>query len=176
MEALQIILTFLKIGLVSFGGGWSTVGILRHEVVPRWMDEDQFRSLIAIAQSTPGPVALNAATMIGWNRGGLLIAAAATLSVVAVPVLLIVLAVKLAERVAIEQPSLDESLKTTSLAMLLMTLWALRPTSPDPLLLFYAAATFAISAFTKVNALWAILGAGAVNALFGPVLRSLLGL
>jgi chromate transporter len=176
MEALQIILTFLKIGLVSFGGGWSTVGILRHEVVPRWIDEDQFRSLIAIAQSTPGPVALNAATMIGWNRGGPLMAAAATLSVVAVPVLLIVLAVTLARRVGVEQPCLDESLKTTSLAMLLMTLWALRPGSPDPLLLFYAAATFAISAFTKINALWAILGAGAFNALAGPSIRALLGI
>ena len=65
MQILEIIWTFFKIGIVSFGGGWSIVGIIRNEVVPRWVDEQGFLSLIAIAQSTPGPIALNAATMIG---------------------------------------------------------------------------------------------------------------
>ncbi len=176
MEALQIILTFLKIGLQSFGGGWSTVGIIRHEVVPRWLGDEEFRSLMAIAQSTPGPIALNAATMIGWSRGGILMAAAATLSVVAVPISLIVIAALLAKRVSVDKASLDESLRTTSLGMMLMTLWALRPASLDPLLSLYALAAFAIGAFTRINVLWAILGAGAFNAIAGPPLRAFLGI
>ena len=176
MEALQVILTFLKIGLISFGGGWSTVGIIRHEVVPRWLGDEEFRSLIAIAQSTPGPIALNAATMIGWSRGGVLMAAIATLSVVAAPILLIVGAALLAKRVSVDQGALDESLRTTSLGMMIMTLWALRPVSLDPLLSLYALAAFAIGAFTKINVLWAILGAGVFNALLGQPIRSLLGI
>lgn len=176
MEALQVILTFLKIGLISFGGGWSTVGVIRHEVVPRWLGDEEFRSLIAIAQSTPGPIALNAATMIGWSRGGILMAAAATLSVVAAPMLLIVGSALLARRVSLDQGALDESLRTTSLAMMMMTLWALRPVSLDPLSALYALAAFAIGAFTRINVLWAILGAGVFNALAGPAIRAILGL
>ncbi|MCX7026757.1 MAG: chromate transporter [Spirochaetes bacterium] len=176
MRTLEVIITFFKIGIVSFGGGWSIVGIIRNEVVPRWISERDFGSLIAIAQSTPGPIALNAATMIGWQQGGFFSALAATLSVVAFPVGAIAAASLLAKRVKLNKRALDESLRTGSAAMMLMTLWALRPASADPLLLFFAVAAFALSAFTKFNALWTILGSGAVNALAGPAIRRLLGI
>ena len=176
MRAFEVILTFFKIGIVSFGGGWSIVGIIRNEVVPRWITDKDFASLIAIAQSTPGPIALNAATMIGWQQGGFFTALAATLSVVAFPVASIAAATLLAKRLRFSKGALDESLRTSSTAMMLMTLWALRPASADPLLLFFAVAAFVISAFTKFNVLWAILGSGAVNALAGPAIRSLLGI
>jgi chromate transporter len=173
MEAVQIILSFLKIGLVSFGGGWSIVGIIKHEVVPRWISEDQFTGLVAIAQSTPGPIALNAATMIGFSRGGLLLAAATTLSVVAAPILILILAALLIKRIPLQENALDESLRTTSLAMMLMTLWAFIPSVFDPLTVFYAAAAFILGAFTKINLLWAILGAGVLNIFLEPFFRPL---
>jgi chromate transporter len=175
MEALNIIWTFFKIGIIAFGGGWSTVGIIKNAVVPLWLNEEQFRSLIAIAQSTPGPIALNAATMIGWSRGGFFTAMAATLAVVTFPVLAIVLTSVLASKVSLKKNALNESLRTGSLAMMLMTLWVLRPMSLDPLLLLFAVGTFVISAFTKINALWAILGAGAINSFIGPAIRGLVG-
>jgi len=175
MQTLEIILAFLKVGVISFGGGWSTVGIIKNEVVPRWISGKDFASLIAIAQSTPGPIALNAATMIGWNHGGFLSALAATLSVVAFPVTTIAVTSLLAKRVHLDGKALNQSLKTGSTAMMLMTLWVLRPGNADPLLLAFAAGAFAISAFSKINALWAILGAGAINALLGPAIRTLLG-
>ena len=176
MRALEVIFTFFKIGIVSFGGGWSIVGIIRNEVVPRWISDQDFASLVAIAQSTPGPIALNAATMIGWQQGGFFTALAATLSVVAFPVAAIAAAALLAKRLRFDKLSLDESLRTGSTAMMLMTLWALKPTSADPLLLLFAAAAFGVSAFTKFNVLWMILGSGAVNALAGPAVRRLLGI
>jgi chromate transporter len=175
MQTLEIILAFLKVGVISFGGGWSTVGIIKNEVVPRWISDKDFSSLIAIAQSTPGPIALNAATMIGWSHGGFLSAMAATLSVVAFPMAAIATTSLLAKRVRLDGKALNESLRTGSMAMMLMTLWVLRPASADPLLLAFALGAFVISAFTKINALWAILGAGAVNAFLGPLIRSLLG-
>lgn len=176
MEALNVIWTFFKIGIIAFGGGWSVVGIIKNAVVPLWVDEAQFRSLIAIAQSTPGPIALNAATMIGWNHGGFLMAIAATLSVVAFPVFAIAMTTLLANKIAIKKDPLNEALRTGSLAMMLMTLWVLRPVSLDPIMLSLAIGSFVIAAFTKINALWAILGAGAINAAFGPLLRSLIGM
>lgn len=175
MQTLEIILAFLKIGVVSFGGGWSTVGIIKNEVVPRWISDKDFSSLIAIAQSTPGPIALNAATMIGWQHGGFLSALAATISVVAFPVAAILLTGLLAKRIRVNKLALDESLRTGSMAMMLMTLWVLRPTQADPLLLFFVVASFALSAFTKLNGLWVILGSGAIDAFLGPAIRRLLG-
>lgn len=176
MEALNVIWTFFKIGIIAFGGGWSVVGVIKNAVVPMWVDEAQFRALIAIAQSTPGPIALNAATMIGWNHGGFLMAIAATLSVVAFPVFAIAMTTLLASKVSIKKDALNEALRTGSLAMMLMTLWVLRPVSLDPIMLALALGAFVIAAFTKINALWAILGAGAINAALGPLLRPMLGM
>lgn len=176
MEAMNVIWTFFKIGIIAFGGGWSVVGVIKNAVVPMWVDEAQFRALIAIAQSTPGPIALNAATMIGWNHGGFLMAIAATLSVVAFPVFAIAMTTLLASKVTIKKDALNEALRTGSLAMMLMTLWVLRPVSLDPIMLSLALGAFVIAAFTKINALWAILGAGAINAALGPLLQSLLGM
>ena len=176
MDALNVIWTFFKIGVIAFGGGWSVVGIIKNSIVPLWLSEERFRALIAIAQSTPGPVALNAATMIGWTQGGIFTAMAATLSVVAFPVLAIALTTVAASKISIKKGPLDESLRTGSLAMMLMTLWVLRPVSLDPLLLLFALGAFAVSAFTKVNVLWTILGSGAINWLLGPTIRGLLGI
>ncbi len=176
METLNLVWTFFKIGIVSFGGGWSIIGIIKTAVVPLWMGEEQFRTLIAVAQSTPGPVALNAATMIGWTQGGIFTALAATLAVVAFPVLAIALTGLIAKKITLEKEPLNEALRTATLAMMVMTLWVLRPVSADPLLLAFGAAAFAIAAFTKLNALWAILGAGAINAVAGPFVRGLLGI
>jgi chromate transporter len=176
MHTLEIVWTFFKIGIISFGGGWSIVGIIKNEVVPRWIAEKDFPSLIAIAQSTPGPIALNAATMVGWNHGGLISALAATLSVVAFPVIAIATVTLLAQKIRLDKNSLNESLRTGSMAMMLMTLWALRPASADPLLLIFSVSSFALAAFTKVNALWAILGSGLINAVAGPFIRRLFGI
>jgi len=173
MDTLEVVWTFFNIGIIAFGGGWSTVGIIKNAVVPQWVDEAGFRSLIAIAQSTPGPIALNAATMVGWYHGGFFTALLATLSVVTFPVTMIGLTTLLASRITLNQMQIQGALKTGSLAMMLMTLWVLRPASADPLLLFLAISTFYIGAFTKINSLWAILGAGFFNALFGPAIRSL---
>lgn len=176
MQTLELIWTFFKVGIISFGGGWSTVGIIKTEVVPRWVSETDFRSLIAIAQSTPGPIALNAATMIGWHHGGFISALAGTLAVVAFPVAAIVVTTLLAKRVKLDKLAINESLRTGSTAMVIMTLWALKPSSADPVLLAFTLGAFAIAAFTKMNALWAILGSGAINALAGPAIRKLLGI
>ena len=176
MQTLEIIWTFFKVGIISFGGGWSTVGIIKNAVVPHWINETDFRALIAIAQSTPGPIALNAATMIGWSHGGFLSALAGTLAVVAFPVAAIIATTLLARRVKLNSLAINESLRTGSTAMMIMTLWALLPSVADPLIIAFGLGSFAIAAFTKINALWAILGSGIIDAVAGPAIRKLLGI
>ncbi|MBQ7277314.1 MAG: chromate transporter [Bacilli bacterium] len=88
---LIIFLTFLKIGAISFGGGFGMIPIITEEVVVRgWMSEEEVLNFIAISESTPGPIAVNMATFIGYNQGGILGAIFATLGVV-LPAFIIIL-------------------------------------------------------------------------------------
>lgn len=73
----------LKIGLVTFGGGYAMIAILEHEFVEKkqWMDKDEFADMLAIAESTPGPIAINSATYIGYRVAKFCGSLAATLGV-----------------------------------------------------------------------------------------------
>lgn len=83
MIFLQLFLTFLKIGAVSFGGGYAMISIIRDECLAAgWLTEEELLNFIAVAESTPGPVAINMATFVGSSQGGVLGALAATLGVV----------------------------------------------------------------------------------------------
>ncbi len=83
MIYLELFLVFLKIGLVSFGGGYGMIALIREEVLTRgWLSESDFLSFIAVSESTPGPLAINMATFIGSSYGGFLGAVVATLGVV----------------------------------------------------------------------------------------------
>ena len=82
MIYLQIFLTFLKIGAFTFGGGYAMLPLMKQEVLlHNWMSEESLVNFIAVAESTPGPVAINMATYIGVETGGLLGAAIATFGV-----------------------------------------------------------------------------------------------
>lgn len=76
--------TFLKIGAFTFGGGYAMVALLEHEFVEekQWVSREEFLDMVAIAESTPGPLAVNMATFIGSSQGGLAGAFFATLGVV----------------------------------------------------------------------------------------------
>ena len=80
----QLFLTFLKIGAFTFGGGYAMIPLIQREVVDnrRWVSEADILDVVAIAESTPGPIAINAATFIGRRVGGLKGALCATLGVV----------------------------------------------------------------------------------------------
>lgn len=83
MIYLQLFLTFLKIGVVSFGGGYGMISLIREEVlVHGWLTEETFLNFIAVSESTPGPLAVNMATFVGSSQGGILGSFLATLGVV----------------------------------------------------------------------------------------------
>lgn len=83
MIYLQLFLTFLKIGVVSFGGGYGMIAMIRESVLANgWMTEEELMNFIAVAESTPGPIAVNMATFVGSVQGGVGGALIATIGVV----------------------------------------------------------------------------------------------
>lgn len=80
---LTLFLTFLKIGAVAFGGGYAMISLVKEEVLQNaWLTESEFINFIAVAESTPGPIAVNMATFIGSSQAGFLGSVCATLGVV----------------------------------------------------------------------------------------------
>lgn len=80
---LELFLNFLKIGIVSFGGGYGMISIVRETALLNgWVTEEEFINLIAVSESTPGPIAVNMATFIGSIKAGVGGALVATLGVV----------------------------------------------------------------------------------------------
>ena len=92
-ELLTIFLTFFKIGLFTFGGGYAMIAVIERELVEKkkWIEHDEYMDVVAIAESTPGPIAINSATYIGYKVGGFLGALFATMGVVVPSFAIIVL-------------------------------------------------------------------------------------
>ena len=91
MIYLNLFLTFLKIGAVSFGGGYGMISLIKDDCLANgWLTEAELLNFIAVSESTPGPIAVNMATFVGSSQGGILGAALATLGVV-LPSLVIIL-------------------------------------------------------------------------------------
>ncbi len=76
--------TFAKIGLFTFGGGYAMISLIEHACVDqrRWITHDEMMNVTVIAESTPGPIAINCATYVGYKQKGLIGAAAATVGMV----------------------------------------------------------------------------------------------
>ena len=91
MIYLELFLQFLKIGAVSFGGGYGMISIINETVVDcGWLTSEEFLNFVAVSESTPGPIAVNMATFVGASQGGILGAFVATLGVI-LPAYLIML-------------------------------------------------------------------------------------
>ena len=92
----QLFATLFKIGLFTFGGGYAMFPLLERELVEKrgWIEKEEFIDMVAIAESTPGPVAINTATFVGFRRAGIPGSLVATLGV-CLPSFLIIYAVSL---------------------------------------------------------------------------------
>ena len=95
-DYLSLFLTMLKIGLFTFGGGYAMIAMLENEFVEKkkWIEKDEFLDIAAIAESTPGPIAINAATYIGYKNSGIIGSMIATLGI-CIPSFAIIYAISL---------------------------------------------------------------------------------
>jgi len=95
MIYLQLLISYLKIGLFGFGGGYAMLPLIRHEVVDKhsWLTGGEFTDIVAISQMTPGPIGINSATYIGYTVTGNVWGAIIATTAVCLPSFVIVLCI-----------------------------------------------------------------------------------
>lgn len=93
---LKLFYIFFKIGLFSFGGGYAMLPLIRQEVVinNHWLGAKEFTDLIAISQATPGPIAINGATYVGYKVSGFLGSIFSTLGVILPSIIIMLIITK----------------------------------------------------------------------------------
>ncbi len=137
MIYLKLFLTFFKIGLFTFGGGYAMIPLVRDEAISLgWITEEAFVNFIAVAESTPGPIAINMATFIGSTNAGVLGALCSTLGVI-LPSFIIILLIasilkKLLEVSGVKafikgiHPTITALILSTGITMLLSSLFSIK--------------------------------------------------
>ena len=99
MIYLDLFLTFFKIGAFTFGGGYAMIALIQSEVLAKgWATQTEVINYVALSESTPGPLAINAATFVGNNVGGVPGAVAATLGVVLPSFIVILIVVRIFDK------------------------------------------------------------------------------
>ena len=140
MIHLKLFLTFFEIGMFTFGGGYAMISLIRDKALAfGWLTEEALLNMVAVSESTPGPIAVNMATFVGATQGGILGSLAATLGVV-LPSFIVILLIAAFVRNFMKYKSVQAFLKgvrpcivalilATAITMALSTLLDLAPLS-----------------------------------------------
>lgn len=173
---LDLFLTFARMGACTFGGGYAMLPILQREVVENhgWATEDELMDYYAIGQCTPGVIAVNTATFIGYKTQGLPGAILATVGVIA-PSLIIIIAIaafiqQFAHLAAVQHAF--AGIRIAVCALVLQSVWKMAKKGvvdmPTGIILL---ATFAAVAFLGVSPVVMVVVAAAAGILIGLVRR-----
>lgn len=169
-KIFQLFLVFLKIGAFTFGGGYAMIPIIQKEIVEnkKWITDDDILEIIAIAESTPGPIAINSATFVGYRVAGFFGAMFSTLGVVLpsfVIILLISFVLREFQHIRAVQYAFN-GIRAGVLALLIKALVSMYKKAPKGLISYIVmGASFIITAFFDINVLFVIIGC----AVFGLV-------
>ena len=164
----ELFLTFLRIGAFTFGGGYAMIPLIQKEVVEKkkWMRDRDILEVIAIAESTPGPIAINSATYIGYRTCGFFGAFCATLGVV-LPSFLIILAIASVLRRFQDNRIVQNAffgIRAGVLALIVRALWMMFKQCPKDLLsCVLMGAAWLAAAFLRVPVLAVILGCALIG-------------
>ena len=147
-ELFDLFFTFIKIGLFTFGGGYAMIPLIERACVDRkgWITHEEMMNITVIAESTPGPIAINCATYVGLKKKGIAGAVAATLGVV-LPSFLIILAVSFFLDRFLEIKWVASAFRGIKIAVGVIIVGAavrmIRKSEPKPLHIAITAASFA---------------------------------
>ena len=159
---LSLFLTFLKIGAFTFGGGYAMIPLIQREAVEKhhWVTDEDVLEIIAIAESTPGPIAINAATFVGQRTGGVWGAFCATFGVVLPSYVIITLISRILEvfqEIRVVQYAFF-GIRAGVLALILKALWGMYSKCPKSKIAYaIAAAAFVLVTVLDVNVMLVIL-------------------
>lgn len=114
----NLVLTFMKIGAFTFGGGYAMISLIDHECIEKkkWLSHDELMNIIIIAESTPGPIAINCATYVGYRQAGFLGAILSTLAIV-IPSFTIIFLISLFFNNILEIAIVDHAFKGINIAV-----------------------------------------------------------
>ena len=169
-KCLSLFLTFFKIGAFTFGGGHAMIPLIQREAVEnkKWITDDDIMEIIAIAESTPGPVAINSATFVGYRTAGFWGAVCATFGVV-LPSFLIILTIAYLLNNFMELKAVKyafQGINAGVLALLFKALWNMYKKSPKGWVAYVVmGGSFLLTAVLKINIFIVIAGC----AVFGLV-------
>ena len=171
----QVFASFFRIGAFTFGGGYAMIPLIQNEAVERrgWVTDEDILDIIAIAESTPGPIAINSATFVGYRAAGVLGSVCATLGVVLpsfVVILLISFVLKLFQDIKAVQYAFA-GIRAGVLALLCKSLWTMYKKSPKGWAAYIVmAGAFVLTAIFDINVIFVIIGC----AVFGLITASLM--
>ena len=172
----QVFAAFFKIGAFTFGGGLAMIPLIQKEAVENhgWVTDDDILEIVAIAESTPGPIAINAATFVGYRAAGVIGSAFATFGTV-LPSFVIILAISYVLRQFHDIPAVQYAfwgIRAGVVAMLIKSLWTMYKKSPKGWPAYVAmAAAFVMNTILDLHILIVI---GSCAA-FGLVTATLIG-
>ena len=171
----QVFASFFRIGAFTFGGGYAMIPLIQNEAVERrgWVTDEDILDIIAIAESTPGPIAINSATFVGYRAAGVLGSVCATLGVVLpsfVVILLISFVLKQFQDIKAVQYAFA-GIRAGVLALLCKSLWTMYKKSPKGWAAYIVmAGAFVLTAIFDINVIFVIIGC----AVFGLITASLM--
>ena len=167
-ELIRIFLTFFKIGAFTFGGGYAMIPLIQKEAVENhhWVEDRDILDIVAIAESTPGPIAINAATFVGYRVKGFAGALAATFGVV-LPSFAIILAISYVLRqfqdLKVVQYAFN-GIRAGVLVLMLKALFKMFKTNRKSTVAYIIMGlAFVLTAFLHVNTFLVILLCGAIG-------------
>ncbi len=166
----KVFSTFFKIGAFTFGGGYAMIPLIQHEAVEKqgWISDEDILEIVAIAESTPGPIAINSATFVGHRTAGFLGSTVATIGVV-LPSFVVISLIAFVLRQFGDYKAVQyafQGIRVGVLALLAKALINMLKKSPKGWVSYVAmAAAFLITSFTDIHVLLVIAGC----AVFGLV-------
>lgn len=173
-ELWQLYAAFFRIGILTFGGGLTMLPMLKYELVEKrkWITEEYLLDCYAIGQCTPGIIAVNTATFVGYKRKGIIGGIVATLGMVS-PSVLIITVVALFLEMLINHPITQHALmgiRGVVCALMLNTVFTLAKKSlVSPITVAICAVAFALALLTEIPTVLLIILAGAAGAVIQKV-------
>ena len=167
-KLLNLFLTFFRIGLFTFGGGYAMIPLIQRETVEnhKWISDDDILEVIAIAESTPGPIAINSATFIGYKVAGVWGSFFATRGVV-LPSFIIILIISFILRGFSDIKAVQyafNGIRAGVLALIIKAWWGMYKKMPKKLLAYFIAVpAFLATAIFDINVLIVIVCAGVIG-------------
>lgn len=167
-KIITLFITFFKIGAFTFGGGYAMIPLIQSEVTDKrkWITEKDILDVIAIAESTPGPIAINSATFIGYKIAGFWGSFMATLGVI-LPSYVIILVISFLLRNFAEIKYVKYAffgIRAGVLALVVKALWSMYKQCPKNIISYIIMAlAFAMVVFFDINVLIVIIGAAVIG-------------